>query len=54
VSSLEVGNATAGPLPIVAHDADLRQADGLLGRDFLALFTVTIDANAGVVTVSRP
>jgi len=54
VSSLEVGNAAAGPLPIVAHDADLRQADGLLGRDFLALFTVTIDANAGVVTVRRP
>jgi predicted aspartyl protease len=54
VSSLEVGNAAAGPLPIVAHDADLEQADGLLGRDFLALFTVTIDANAGVVTVRRP
>jgi len=41
-----------GPLVLVAHDAGLPQADGLLGRDFLGLFTVTIDARAGVVTLA--
>jgi hypothetical protein len=40
-----------GPLAIVAHDAGLPQADGLLGRDFLSLFSVTIDARASVVTL---
>jgi len=51
VDSLEVGNARAGPLTIVAHDADLPEADGLLGRDFLSLFSVAIDARASVVTL---
>jgi predicted aspartyl protease len=51
VESVEVGNARVGPLAIVAHDAGLPQADGLLGRDFLALFSVTIDARASVVTL---
>ena len=41
-----------GPLVLVAHDAGLPQADRLLGRDFLGLFTVTIDARAGVVTLA--
>lgn len=51
VESLEVGGARVGPLAIIAHDADLDQADGLLGRDFLSLFSVTIDARASVVTL---
>jgi predicted aspartyl protease len=51
VDSLEVGAARAGPLAIVAHDADLPEADGLLGRDFLSLFSVAIDARASVVTL---
>lgn len=51
VSSLEVGGARAGPLAIVAHDAELTEADGLLGRDFLSLFSVAIDARASVVTL---
>jgi hypothetical protein len=51
VDSLEVGNARAGPLAIVAHDADLPEADGLLGRDFLSLFSVAIDARASAVTL---
>jgi predicted aspartyl protease len=51
VESVEVGNARVGPLAIVAHDAGLPQADGLLGRDFLSLFSVTIDARASVVTL---
>ena len=44
ISSLEVGEARVGPLRIIALDADLRKADGLLGRDFLEYFTVTIDS----------
>ena len=52
VTSLEVGEAKAGPLLIIAHDADLKQADGLLGRDFLERFTVTMDAKEGVVTLA--
>jgi hypothetical protein len=51
VDSLEVGNARVGPLAIVAHDAALTEADGLLGRDFLSLFSVAIDARASVVTL---
>ena len=51
VVSLEVGEAKVGPLRIIAHDADLKKADGLLGRDFLEHFTVTIDSRELVVTL---
>lgn len=49
VDMVEVGEAKAGPLLVIAHDADLKQADGLLGRDFLDQFKVTIDAKESVV-----
>lgn len=49
---LEVGDARIGPLRIIAHDAELSRADGLLGRDFLEHFTVTIDARERVVTLA--
>lgn len=52
VDSVEVGEAKAGPLLIIAHDADLKQAEGLLGRDFLEQFTVTIDAKERVVILA--
>ena len=52
VQSIEVGSARSGPLRVAAHDVDLSQGDGLLGRDFLDQFTVTIDSTAGVVTLS--
>jgi hypothetical protein len=52
VTSLEVGEAKAGPLLIVAHDAELKHADGLLGRDFLDNFTVTIDSQGRTVTLA--
>ncbi|MBI3031739.1 MAG: retroviral-like aspartic protease family protein [Candidatus Rokubacteria bacterium] len=52
VNSVEVGEAKAGPLLILVHDADLKQAEGLLGRDFLERFTVTIDASERVVTLA--
>jgi predicted aspartyl protease len=51
VNSLEVGGARAGPLAIVAHDAELTEADGLLGRDFLSLFSVAIDTRTSIVTL---
>jgi predicted aspartyl protease len=51
VNSVEIGGAKVGPLLIIAHDADLRGADGLLGRDFLANFNVTIDAKERIVTL---
>lgn len=51
VDSVEVGDAKTGPLQVVVHDTDLRQADGLLGRDFLEQFKVTIDAKESVVTL---
>ena len=51
VASLEVGEAKVGPLWIIAHDADLKKADGLLGRDFLEHFKVTIDSRERVVTI---
>jgi len=52
VTSVQVGEARVGPLRIVAHDADLKQAEGLLGRDFLEHFTVTIDARDQIVTLA--
>jgi Aspartyl protease/Domain of unknown function (DUF4124) len=52
VESVRVGDAMVGPLVLIAHDAGLPQADGLLGRDFLAAFTVTIDTRAGLVTLA--
>ena len=50
VASVEIGQAKVGPLRIVVHDADLR-GDGLLGRDFLEHFTVTIDSKERQVTL---
>jgi hypothetical protein len=52
VNSVEVGEARVGPLLIIAYDADLKAADGLLGRDFLANFNVTIDSKERVVTLA--
>ncbi len=52
VNSLEVGEAKVGPLLIVAYDGDLKTADGLLGRDFLSHFNVTIDSKEGVVILA--
>jgi hypothetical protein len=52
VDSVEVGESKVGPLLIIVHDAELKGADGLLGRDFLANFNVTIDSKDGVVTLA--
>ena len=53
VDSIEVEGARVGPLMVVAHDAGLGSGrDGLLGRDFLDNFIVTIDSNARLVTLT--
>jgi predicted aspartyl protease len=54
LESLQVGGARVGPLLISSHDAQLgRDAQGLLGRDFLNHFRVTIDNAKGVVELTR-
>lgn len=53
LQSLEVGEAKAGPLEVVAYDANLTRGEGLLGRDFLDRFTVSIDTRARVLVLGR-
>jgi hypothetical protein len=53
LESLEVGGARVGPLRVYSHDAQLGGgAQGLLGRDFLSHFRVTIDNVRGVVELT--
>ena len=52
VESIEVGAARVSPLVVISHDIDQSGVDGLLGRDFLDKFTVTIDNSLGLVTLT--
>ncbi len=54
VESLDVSGARYGPLLVVSHDTGFGsgRGDGLLGRDFLDNFTITIDNGAGIVTLT--
>jgi len=54
VDSIEVSGARYGPLIVVSHDTGFGpgRGDGLLGRDFLDNFTITIDNAAGVLTLT--
>lgn len=53
VESIEVDGARFGPLMVVSHDAGLGSGrDGLLGRDFLDNFIVTIDSASRVVVLT--
>lgn len=53
IESIEVEGARVGPLLVVSHDPGLGSGrDGLLGRDFLDNFIVTIDSSARVVTLT--
>ena len=49
IESLEVGKAKVGKMVVISHDIDFADSDGLLGRDFLDQFKVTIDSGAGQV-----
>jgi predicted aspartyl protease len=51
IESLAIGEARVSRLQVVAHDMDMPGIDGLLGRDFLDQFKVTIDSTTGVVTL---
>jgi predicted aspartyl protease len=52
VPLLDVAGARLGPLSLLVHDAGLGSLDGLLGRDILDAFTVTIDTAAGRATLT--
>ena len=53
LESLEVGGARVGPLPVLSHDAQMGGgSQGLLGRDFLNHFRVTIDNARGEVELA--
>ena len=52
VESVEVGEAKVGPLLIIVLETDLKEADGLLGRDFLANFNITIDSKEQLITLT--
>lgn len=52
VDSLEVGAAKVEKLQVAAYEIGQRETEGLLGRDFLDRFNVSIDASRGVVTLT--
>jgi hypothetical protein len=52
LESLEVGEARVAPLGVIAYDLLLHEGDGLLGRDFLDRFTVSVDTEARAVILS--
>lgn len=54
VNSVEVEQARIGPLLVIVHESELKGAEGLLGRDFLANFNVTIDSREQLVTLAPP
>ena len=49
VDSLEVGEARVGKMPVGSYELAADGGEGLLGRDFLDQFKVTMDAAAGEV-----
>ena len=52
IASLEVDRARVDRLAVFAHDIADLGSDGLLGRDFLNQFNLSIDNVAGRVTLS--
>ena len=51
VPRLDVAGARIGPLPVIVHTIAGQSVDGLLGRDVLDGFTVTVDAVARRATL---
>ena len=47
VPQMDVAGARVGPLRVVVHEGTAGRADGLLGRDVLDFFTLTVDSTAG-------
>jgi predicted aspartyl protease len=44
---LDVAGARLGPVAVVVHELPAPGIDGLLGRDLLHAFTLTVDAASG-------
>lgn len=47
VQRLDLAGVQVGPLAVIAHDVGVGGVDGLLGRDVLDRFTLTVDAASG-------
>jgi hypothetical protein len=52
LDSLEIGDARVSRIPVAAYEMGSADTDGLLGRDFLDRFNLSIDASRGVVTLT--
>jgi predicted aspartyl protease len=52
LDSLEIGDAKVRELLVIAHDIEQGGVDGLLGRDFLDQFKLSIDSENGVATLA--
>ncbi len=52
VARLDIAGEQIGPLPVIVWDQAL-DADGLLGRDVISRFTLTIDPARGRAVLSR-
>jgi len=51
VAHMEVAGARVGPLRVIVLDTPAESLDGLLGRDVLDYFTLTVDGTAGRATL---
>jgi len=52
VNSIEIGEARVNRMPVASYEMPKARGDGLLGRDFLDQFNVSIDAARGEVTLA--
>ena len=52
VTHMEVAGARVGPLRVIVLDTPADSLDGLLGRDVLDFFTLTVDGSAGRATLT--
>jgi predicted aspartyl protease len=52
VPQIDVAGTRLGPLPVVVHAIASEHADGLLGRDVLDSFTLTVDSASGQATLT--
>jgi predicted aspartyl protease len=47
LARLDIAGAQLGPVAVVVHQVPAPEVDGLLGRDLLDAFTVTVDPVGG-------
>jgi hypothetical protein len=52
VTHMDVAGARVGPVRVIVLDTPADNLDGLLGRDVLDFFTLTVDSNAGRATLT--